>query len=228
MVFFPYWLVPQGAEFQAVRKGIDLAQGSGFSPQVIPIPLGSRPLDRWLPQLEETPAGAAVLLLGVAGSLNARFQVPDWVISSRIQTVDAQSYTCEPEVLAALQQRLPKAQIGQALCSDRILTQVSEKQSLGSRYGCDLVEMEGAIVVEALQEKGLKWAMNRVISDDLSRNIPDLSQAILPEGGINGLAMAAAFLREPIPAFHFIRGSLQALASLQTIAQELAQADANF
>ncbi|MFZ9737417.1 MAG: hypothetical protein ACO3EZ_05355, partial [Prochlorotrichaceae cyanobacterium] len=224
---FPYWLVPQGAEFQAVRKGIDRAQGSGSPPQVIPIPLGSRPLDRWLPQLK-APPGATVLLLGVAGSLNTRFKVPDWVMSSRIQTFDAQSYACESEVLAALQQRLPQAQTGQALSSDRILTQVSEKQSLGTRYGCDLVEMEGAIVVKALQEKGLKWAMIRVISDDLSRNIPDLSQAILPEGGINGLAMAAAFLREPIPAFHFIRGSLQALTSLQTIAQELAQADANF
>ena len=88
--------------------------------------------------------------------------------------------------------------------------------------------MEGAIVAQALEKKALQWAMLRVISDDLSRNIPDLSQALRPDGGLNVLALAASFLQQPLGAAHFIQGSLQALSHLKTIAQQLGEAQGNF
>ena len=230
MPHFPYWLVPQGAEFKAVRQGLTLAARTippaeipQRMPQLIPIPLGSRPLDRWLPQLQ-APPGSAVLLLGVAGSLTAEYPVASAILSASLQTLDQHRYDCDPQVLDWLRQQLPQAPVGHALSSDRIVTQVAEKRDLGSRYGCDLVEMEGAIVAQALEKKALQWAMLRVISDDLSRNIPDLSQALRPDGGINALALAASFLQQPLGAAHFIQGSLQALSHLKTIAQQLVQA----
>lgn len=229
MIHCPYWLVPQGAEFQAVRQGIALATPSvppSLLPQLIPIPLGSRPLDRWFPQLEAPPQ-SLILLLGVAGSLNPQFQVPSEIITTRIQTLQDQYYDCDPQVLQWLHQHLPQTLLGHALSSDRLITQATEKQEIGSRYGCDLVEMEGAIVAEALQKKALYWGMVRVISDDLSRNIPDLSNALLPDGKIHGLALAGTFLQQPLQSIHFIRGSLQALSHLKTIAQQLVQSSAS-
>jgi len=229
----PYWLVPQGAEFQAVRQGLSLvartlpaAEIPQRMPQLIPIPLGSRPLDRWLPQLQ-APPGSIVLLLGVAGSLTDQYPVPAAIVCASIQTLD-QRYACDAQVLADLRLQLPQTPVGHAFCSDRIVTQVAEKRDLGSRYGCDLVEMEGAIVAQALGEKGLRWGMVRVISDDLRRDIPDLSQALRPDGGINPLALAATFLQQPLGAAHFIQGSLQALSHLKTIAHQLGEAQANF
>jgi len=226
MLHCPSWLVPQGAECQAVRQGVALAAKSGspsVRPQIIPIPLGSRPLDRWLPHLE-APPGSLILLLGVAGSLSPQFKVPSEVISTRIQTLQDQRYDCDPQVLDFLRQHLPQTPLGQALSSDRLITQATEKQALGQRYRCDLVEMEGAIVADTLQKKGLQWGMVRVISDDLSHDIPDLSKAFLPNGGLDAPALAATFLKQPLQAIPFIRGSLQALSRLKTIAQHLSQA----
>jgi hypothetical protein len=169
-----------------------------------------------------------ILLLGVAGSLTDQYTVPSEMLCASIQTLDHHRYDCDPQVLDWLRQHLPQAPVGHALSSDRIVTQVAEKQDLGSRYGCDLVEMEGAIVAQALEKKALQWAMLRVISDDLSRNIPDLSQALRPDGGLNALALAATFLQQPLAAAHFIQGSLQALSRLKTIAQQLGEAQGNF
>ena len=208
-------LVPQGVEYQAVCRGLRDAK---VSLPVLPIPIGSVPLNQWLEiwkqdQVHENLA-PQVLLMGLCGSLSANCAIADLVLYQSCITQCQELYSCASDLLESLRS-LQSARRVQSLTAERIISTAAEKRQLGQTYAADVVDMEGAIVLQSLTSAGIAVAMLRVVSDGCDRNIPDLAAALKPDGSLDPFALALAFCQQPIAAAHLIRGSLRGLKTLQ-------------
>jgi Phosphorylase superfamily len=234
-------IVPQGAEYQAVCRGLRQARASR---PVFPVPVGWQPLRRSLETLKRDRLDALqpqVLVMGLCGSLSPRYPVGDSVIyqSCVAQSCITQSSTdqcggpekheallCDKTLTQRLQEILDVKQV-RALTSDRVICTPAEKQALGQAFDADVVDMEGAIALESLTQVGISVAMLRVVSDDCDHAIPNLNSALRADGSLNSLDMITQFAKEPIAAMRLIRGAIQGLNRLQAVTTSLFTATAN-
>ena len=81
--------------------------------------------------------------------------------------------------------------------------------------------MENYAYLKFLQEQQIQLAIIRVISDDLTFDLPDLNSAIAPTGQIKPLAMTTALLQNPLNSTRFVKNSLQALKQLEKITYQI-------
>jgi Phosphorylase superfamily len=220
--------VPQGAEYQAVCRG--LSHITGTKPTVIPIPVGIKPLTTYLHKLQADKLflnypQARVLLMGLCGSLSPSYPVGKIVLydkcvyHGKVQECDTygnpwgeRTFTAQLYSQLSLHLSLVKG-----LTSDRVICSAAEKRQLGETLGADVVDMEGFAALEFFHSLGLPVAILRVVSDDCQHDIPDLTSAIAPDGSLRPLPLAITLLRQPIAATHLIRGSLQGLKVLKQV-----------
>ncbi len=241
-------LVPQGAEYQAVCRGLRGVTGS--IPAILPIPVGMKPLLQYLQQCSKNgqflAAKSRVLILGLCGSLSDRYGVGDIVLYQNC-LYQGKQQQCDRSLTALLgmghgawgkqgrgaggrEQRgkfVPSLNTQQstlnlvnALTSDRVISSAAEKRRLGKTLGVDVVDMEGFIALEFLNAAGVAVAMLRVVSDDCQHDIPDLTGAIDSDGSLRPLPLAMAMIRQPIAATRLIRGSLTALKVLEKVTNQ--------
>lgn len=203
-------LVPQGAEYRAVCRG--LRRSVAPKPIVQAIPVGAEPVRRHLLQLRSDffKPQSPVLVLGLCGSLSPRLSVGDVVLYRSLSPVPLHLRTSGTPHLVT------------GLTVDRVLSSATEKRQLGTS-GADVVDMEGQAILEVLSSLHIPVTMLRVVSDDCHYDLPDLSQAVSPEGNLLPGRMAIAMAQKPIAALRLIRGSLQALKVLQAVVSELYQ-----
>jgi nucleoside phosphorylase len=196
-------LVPQGAEYKAVQRG--LIQTSSIAVRAIPV--GIDPVTRWL----KTQAIEAdlILVMGLCGAL-----APD------LQAGDAVVYTCcqtpAGEVWPMIEGFEALGRVVRGVTSDRILTTAQEKREF-AHLG-DVVDMEGIAIARAFPGR---TAMLRVVSDSADQDLPDLSGAISSEGKLLAWPMAKAMIKQPQLSLGLIRGSLGALKMLEKLAEGL-------
>ncbi len=204
-------LVPQGAEYQTVRRGLQHA-----NVVVIPIRAGAAAVTTpaLMSALEESPA--MVLILGVCGGLRPDDRVGEVVVYTTCQDEVGQTYFLDQTLSAKL---APAWRRVKGITTARTLSQVQEKQSLAVRWGVEVVDMEGVPLLKALA--GIPVVMVRVISDGGDRDLPDLSQAFDAQGNLRPWPLAIALLCHPLAAAHLIQGSLKALKVLQRVAPEI-------
>ena len=198
------------------------------TPSVLPIPVGTLPLTRYLEKLQQdgyflNQPQPRVLLMGLCGSLSPRYSVGDIVL---YQSCSYESNTsrllrlCDPELTTTLYHHLKqRAFLVKALTSDRLIYCATQKRHLGQLYDTDVVDMEGFAALEVLSQAGVAVAMLRVISDDTHHNIPDLSSALSPDGSLQPLPLAIRLIRQPIAAARLIRGALRGLQVLREVTQ---------
>lgn len=228
-------LVPQGAEYRAVCRGLKQTQLPVF-----PIPVGAVPLSQSLEILKQNKLWQAsgqpqVLLMGLCGSLSPHNKVGDVVLyqscvsvsSQQVQSalhqsehLSGQIWNTAPDLTQYLEQVLHLVSV-KAITSDRVIYSATEKQVLGAAFETAVVDMEGAIVLESLKLAGISVAMLRVVSDDCYHNLPNLNLAFRVDGSLNAAALTLSFLKDPIAAFHLIRGATQALQTLQSVTTSL-------
>lgn len=212
-------LVPQGAEYQAVCRGL---VGVISPPNVIPIPVGIEAVRTYLHKLQVQNhllfhPQMQVLLMGVCGSLNPRYSVGDIVLYENCFYQD-KCQQCDRTFTAELHSRLSnQVSLVKSLTSDRVICTAAEKKYLGGVYPSDVVDMEGFAVLEFFGQLGIATAMLRVVSDDSHHNLPDLTPVFDPNGALKPLPLALAFIQQPVAAVRLIRGSLQGLKVLQKI-----------
>lgn len=240
-------LVPQGAEYKSVCKGLNCVAVS--SPPIFPIPIGTlalkKHLEKWQQSLSLGHPQPRVLLMGLCGSLSPQYKVGDIVLyKSCIYSVASENQKtlfCDLELTAQLQNKLQKIPLsnflsrkyenpfsptpssqkrvftGVGFTSNRIISSVSEKLHLGQAYGVDVVDMEGFAALEVLSQSGIAVAMLRVISDDVNHNIPNLSGVINSDGSLQPLLLAVGLLRQPVTASRFILSAIRGLRVLQNL-----------
>jgi hypothetical protein len=208
-------LVPQGAEYQAVCRG--LSDITSSIPTVVAIPVGMKPLLKYLQQEEFLPPKSRVLIMGLCGSLSDRYTVADIVLYQNC-IYQEQLQECDRTFTAQLHSCVPqKVSLVKSLTSDRVIWSAVEKRHLGETFAADVVDMEGFTALEFFNPSGVAVAMLRVVSDDCQYNIPDLTSAINSDGSLNPFPLAMAMLRQPLAATRLIRGSLTALKVLEQL-----------
>lgn len=216
-------LVPAGAEYRAIGRGLQLIRCP--QPQIQPIPVGPEATTRFLQTHPPEPGG--VLLMGLGGSLVPRYAVGDAVLWQAAIANNPQGnlqiYNSDRYLNQWLQQRLHPLPLVQGFTSDRIITRAAEKQQLARDTGAEVVDMEAVAVLQALAPQPV--AILRVISDDCHHDLPDLSQAVAADGSLRSLPLALSFLSRPRAASRLIRGSLKGLKVLEAIAQTLFSPD---
>ncbi|OLT62486.1 5'-methylthioadenosine/S-adenosylhomocysteine nucleosidase family protein [Moorena bouillonii] len=228
-------LVPQGAEYQAICRGIKQITGRP-KPLILSIPIGEEPvtqyLETWLQTTTNFPQHSLpkVLLMGLCGSLSPNYSVGDIVVYNDCVAIDRNQDRPQPlvqqccsQLTSLVQQQLgKKANLVRGLSSDRIIWSSSEKRQLGQSYQADVVDMEGFATLSVLNPKGFAVAMVRVISDDsYYDNMPDLTPAISADGSLKPFPLAMGMLKQPIAATRLIRGSLRGLKVLQQVSIRL-------
>jgi purine-nucleoside phosphorylase len=218
-------VVPQGAEYQAVCRGLAKAKVKERI-QVIAIPLGVKQMSQVLVNYGEIISNSSnVLIMGLCGSLSNTYAVGDSVVVKSCVDLDHYFIDLDAELTAAIQRELSKSSIQidlvAALTSDRIITQADAKEILAQQYPATIVEMEGSGYVAELQRQGIAVAMMRVVSDDLAGDIPDLNQAIDSQGNLQTLPLALSLIKQPLAGIRLIRGSLTGLKVLEAITAKL-------
>ncbi len=223
----PIWdtvLVPQGAEYQAVKKGLTQASSTL---QILPIPVGSPAVKHTLETgkiaaqfQQRSPQG--IIVLGLAGSLSPALTKGQAVLYRSIQALGKTSNQICPSNLEErtdfLQQMGQNFVLVHALTSDRVITQAQEKFHLGETYQAQVVDMEGVALQEYAQQHQSPLVTLRVISDDVDQSLPDLSRVYNPQGNLQNWALATALLSQPRRGWNLITSSLLALKKLEQLA----------
>lgn len=180
----------------------------------------------------EVPAGAAaaaalpefaqdeaVIVLGLCGAL-WRLKTGEVAIYGRVADA-AHAFIPDPPLLDALTAALPGATVVNACTSKRVVTTAAARTALAERYNAAVVDMEGTYLAAALALRGVRFAMVRVVSDDASRDLPPIADAIDEQGRVRALRLVMAFARSPLGAFAFARSVLSALNVLTGVARAI-------
>ena len=212
-------VVPQGAEYQAVCRGLQLADAEPI--QIITIPIGTKNIGQILASYSQQLAQSRrVLIMGLCGSLTESYNIGDGLLVKSCLNLESNQINLDSGLTAMLQDIL-SVEVVTGLTSDRIITQAKEKLMLSQQYPVSVVEMEGYGYVAQLQQQGISVAMLRVVSDGLTGDLPDLSNAIDHQGDLKVIPTAIAFLKQPIAAMRLIRGSLTGLKTLEQMTAKL-------
>lgn len=215
-------LVPQGAEYRAVYRGV----GRAPTPTVLPIPIGSAPLRQYLNNQRESGhlfAGQQLLVMGLCGGLTPRHAIADVVLYREcVDRTTGSVLSCDATLTDWLHKKLAiKAVSVQALTSDRLVSSAQEKHQLAQDHAATVVDMEGFAVLDSLRQLGATVAMLRVISDNAQHDLPDLTDAIDKDGALQPIPLAWGMVRQPIAAMRLVRGSLRGLKTLQALAASI-------
>ncbi|MEH2220613.1 MAG: phosphorylase [Nostoc sp.] len=212
-------LVPQGAEYKAVSRGLSGVTGS--MPTVVAIPVGMKPLLKYLQQGQVLAPKSRVLIMGICGSLSDRYPVGDIVLYQDC-VYQGKRQECDRTFTTQLHSYIPqKVSLVKSLTSDRVIWSAAEKRHLGETLAADVVDMEGFTALEFFNAAKVSVAMLRVVSDNCQHDIPDLTPAINSNGSLNPFPLAIGMLRQPLAATRLIRGSLTALKVLEQVTNQL-------
>jgi hypothetical protein len=206
-------LVPQGAEYQAVCRGLNHVTGT--KPTVVAIPVGIQPLRQFLQQGQNQPA--KVLVMGLCGSLQPRHTIGDIVLYEDC-VYQGNLQKCESTFTTQIKAQLAKnVSLVKSVTSDRLIWSAAEKRHLHKITQADVVDMEGFATIEFCQQISVPVAILRVVSDDCHHDIPNLTLAISANGTLQPLPLTLQMLRQPLAATRLIRGSLKGLKVLQQV-----------
>ena len=210
-------IVPQGAEYRAVKQGLNKLKIQ--QPSIITIPIGTNRIKETLEERFWQSSPSQVLMMGLCGSLSSQYAVGDVVLYQNCFNLSREKILIEPKLNQSICQKLNNVSLVSGLTSDRIITTISEKQQLARNFVADVVDMESFAYVRFLQE-AIAVSILRVVSDDVENNIPNLESTI-GELGIKPIAMTKAMLKQPIVSLKFIKNSLQSLQKLQQVTSVL-------
>lgn len=200
-------LVPQGAEFQAVKRGIGRSDCL-----IVAIPAGLKPVQIFLAQQQwDTRSIDRVYVLGLCGGLNPDLAIGDVVVYASCQDFAQQFWQCESD-------EFNNAKSVKATSSNKIIATAKEKRFIREKYGCDVVDMEGAAILEYFAALNIPVTILRVVSDDAAGDIPDLSAAIDENGKLQSRQLAIGLIKEPRKGLRLVRGAIVGLRSLEKVA----------
>ena len=160
---------------------------------------------------------SGIISFGLGSALDPSLKIGGWVIGARL--VGETDMDCDPDWVAALQRRLPKARLGSVFSDGRLISATVEKAALAAKHSALVVDMESHVAGDVARKHGLPFAILRCVSDEANQAMPPaISVAMLPDGGVNGRAMLASIARQPgqVPSLiSSIVGFLRAMRALK-------------
>jgi Phosphorylase superfamily len=206
--------VPQGAEYDAVRRG---AQGKTID--IIALPVGPVPVQRFL---EKLPLRwRSVVVMGLCGSLAPECKLGHAVLYETCVSSDRPLLKTAVGLSEALGKAVSDARRVQALTADAILCTASQKQQQGRQFQAQVVDMETYPILEMLSRQGIAVSALRVVSDDWDQDLPQMEGTVDAQGNLQPLPLAFALLSNPLAGMRLVSSSLQALAALECLVQKI-------
>jgi adenosylhomocysteine nucleosidase len=132
-----------------------------------------------------------VLSCGFAGSLVPHIRVGDVVVADSIVDGQGQTLMIDVGFPADAKQGI---HIGRLLTYDMIVRLVTDKQQLATRYSAIAVDMESLAVAQVCRERGTRFLGIRVISDDLTSDLPVEVLSLMGPTGTTRLGAAIGAL----------------------------------
>ncbi len=129
-----------------------------------------------------------VLSVGFSGALQPHLKVGDLVVAQSIVNSEGKGLSVDVQMKSAPQDGL---YVGKFLHTDHIIRTAAEKQRLGEETGAIAVDMESLAVARVCAEQKVRFMAVRVISDDLSKDLP---AEVLSVFGSSGFLRAGAVL----------------------------------
>lgn len=174
-------------------------------------------LDRRLPQAVDELKPVGLISFGIAGGLDPRLATGDVVIGQEI-IADGERWPVDAAWTAALRTALPHTVTGAIIGSPSALSTSGGKAALHARTGARVVDMESGIVARLAAERGLPFAVLRVVADPADRALPPAALAGLKPDGSPALgAILWSLVKEPrqLPALLQLAGeSRRAMSAL--------------
>jgi adenosylhomocysteine nucleosidase len=159
-----------------------------------------------------------IISTGFSGALQTGMHVGDIVVASSIVDAGGTELTIDLKMPANPAGGL---HVGRLLMLDRMVPTVVEKKSLGEQYAAIAVDMESLAVAQVCREAKTKFLAVRVISDDLSKDLPkDILSVVNNAGTVRWGAIAGAVFNR--------LGSVQDLWELRDQATSAAERLATF
>ncbi|MDP5018857.1 phosphorylase [Anabaena sp. UHCC 0187] len=212
-------LVPQGAEYQAVCRGLSRVTSSPA--KVLAIPMGIEPVRQYLQKLTDI-GEHRILMMGLCGSLSQKYQVGDLVLYQNC-LYQGNLQECDSSFTADIHNQLgDHVSLVKGLTSDCVVCRATEKSHLHQEFGTDVVDMEGYALLEFFQQSANRQvAILRVVSDDAHHDIPDIASAMSEDGSLKPLPLAWELICQPLAATRLITGSLKGLKALTAVTELL-------
>jgi adenosylhomocysteine nucleosidase len=192
-------VAPFLARCERVRKytGGDLVFRGGLLGQIrvalAESGMGPKPARRATQALIDGHSPTWIVSAGFSGALQTGMKLGDIVVADSI--VDASG------VGATIDLKMPAnpaagLHVGKLLMLDRIVPTVAEKKSLGEQFGAIAVDMESLAVAKICREAKTKFLAVRVISDDLSADLPkEILSVVNSSGTVRWGAIAGAIFK---------------------------------
>jgi adenosylhomocysteine nucleosidase len=160
-----------------------------------------------------------IISAGFSGALSPELRRGDIVVATGIQSPDGRELTFDLQYPADPERGL---HVGRILNSHHIVRTVEEKKRLAAQTGCLAVDMESFAVADACRELGQKFLAIRVISDDLSGDLPVEAVAIFGSAGVRRWgAVASSLWRRPSSASDLWQLREQAWSAAESLAKFL-------
>lgn len=171
----------RGGRFDQIR--VAFAQ-SGMGPQ---------PARRAAQALIDGHSPRWVISAGFSGALAPHMKVGDIVVGNSIVDVDGKELKIDMNMPANPAAGL---YVGRLLMVDRIVRAVAEKKSLAERLGAIAIDMESLAVAQVCHDSKTRFLAVRVISDDLSADLPaEVASVVGSSGTVRLGAVAGAIFK---------------------------------
>jgi nucleoside phosphorylase len=152
-----------------------------------------------------------VLVSGFAGSLQLPCQRGDLVLYDKCyyqQENRSLSVDCHGALVEALANHLAgcrlTVKVGAGLTVPRVLCRVEEKRQAGQLNNAIAVDMESFQILTEAARLGRAAAVLRLISDDLSANLPDLNRGLDAQAEVSNLKMLLCLGAQPLLSARFL------------------------
>ncbi len=164
---------------------------------------------------------------GVAGGLQPGLTSASILLPTTIKA-DKQQFFVDADWHNALLQQLTglfKVHQGSIANSDKVLSDISDKQGLYAASQALAVDMESAAIARAADQQGLPFVVLRVVADPAELGLPSaLLQSLNRNGQVNIARLLLNLLLRPWQCLIFMRiarSSYQALLILKLLAKQL-------
>ncbi len=135
-----------------------------------------------------------VLSCGFSGALVPEVKLGDIVMANSIVDTHGQELTIDLKLPAEPKSGL---HVGRILTADNMVRHVDEKKILADQYSAIAVDMESLAVAQVCRERNIRFLAVRVITDDLSADLPpEILSLVGSTGTVRfGAALGAAWKR---------------------------------
>ncbi len=135
-----------------------------------------------------------IISAGFSGALRPEMKIGDIVVANSIVDAAGSELTIDLQMAADPAKGL---YVGRLLTVDRLVRTVEEKKALAERCAALAVDMESLAVAQACRQAKVRFLAVRVISDDLSADLPaEVSSVVASSGTVRlGAAVGAIFKR---------------------------------